>query len=639
MRTPLSNIRASLNSGAFSRSLSLSRAHRASATISLNLQDTGFLYNLEVSSKQQTNAHINTKSSHVANFRNISENAPSSQLQCTLSHSAEKPTEEQIISSQIKQKINQMINEHNYDDILEALVVWTLPDLSITWNNVLTRDELSYLVGILVTHQSKLLTKANSYKLSKDSSESFSASHKAAHRYKKLIRQIFANLLNLDGHLYTKRLETHFDLHAKDYENIINLELRNGKLDLASRWFKNMELQYPNGQHYLKMTRELWILKFKVLGGAQSLLWVVEGADLNGFDFNIRESFLVAETLWMHIFEEFSKYQVLLLGSSKIVFDKQLVCAMINSVAYSKNTQQVFNIVQQNWGILLTGKMVAGFQKPSEDDPLYPDIDVLSTIVVALIFNQDFRAALAFVNGFQVHYDIDLQSSKVFWDYIFRWSDSVTRFKEYRALQIYLKDTKCASVVPPTNESNLYSALKHAQSSPEFDYEGYLDYVTRLRARRLSLFKELWRCYRECVPGFSTRPFQTYLTLIRETRDERLCYDLLSALSHEWNVYLVSELSFNKLISSEITSRIEHEYSKTIKLLLNIKGEAGAFSALQLIVDEWSLNEAMRTNLEEWLATRMPYYTEAVKTRELRERLDQEKEQQETEDDQLLNIF
>lgn len=638
MRVPLTKLRVSLNPSALSRSISTSRAHKTSPSISLNLGDAAYLSQSEVAPSKQINTKASFESSRGLKFRDVCDSAPSSQLRCSTQTAAEE-TDQQAMSRQIKEKISLMVQENKYDDLLEALVVWTLPALAIPWNDVLTRNELSYLVGLLVVHQSKLLTKANSYKLSKDSSESFTSRHKSAHRYKKLIREIFANLLKLEGHLYTKRIDPQFDLQAKDYENIINLELRNGKLDLASQWFKHMETQYPNGQHYLKMTRQLWILKFKVLGGAQSLLWVVEGADLNDFNFNIRESFLVAESLWMQIFEEFSKYQMLLLGSSKIVFDNELVCAMINSIAYSKNIQQAYNIIQQNWGILPSGKLAAGFQKPAKDDPLYPDIEVLSTVVVALIFNQDFHSALAFINGFQVHYDIDLQSSKVFWDYIFRWSDSVTRFKEYRALQIYLKETKCTTVVAPTNESTLYSALKHAQSSPEFDYEGYLDYVSRLKTRRLSLFKELWRCYRECVPGFSARPFETYFTLIKEVSDESLCYDLLSALSHEWQAYLVSEQSFNKMTSSDITNRIEHLYMKTMKLLLNIKGEAGAFSTLQSIVDQWSLDDRMRVRLEEWVNDRISHYTEVVKSRELRERLDQEKEQRESEDEQLLSIF
>lgn len=633
MRDTLAHLRVPYSTFiAFLRPFCASRAQNASLAISLGLEDTYFADKRSCESLSVAEKLLSVLKS--ATFKQVRLRSVSLQILCSLSPTTELTN----FQTQVKEKISVLLKENKHDELLDAVVALTLPALAIPWSSILTRNELSYIMGLLVAQQSKLLTKGASYKFLKYSSYASKNKYRAAHRYKTLIRQCCANILKLDGHLYAKRPETVFELTSKDYENIISLELRNGKLDLASKWFRQMEKQYPSGEHYSKMTQELWLLKFKVFGGAQSSLWVVDNNGLNDVNYSVRESFLKAETLWMDLFEEFSKYHALLLGSSSIIFHNELACVLLSSIAYSKNVPQAQKMIQQFWGILPSGEMAPRFLKPAKDDLLHADIDVLRTVAVALIFNDEFQLALAYINGFQINYDIDLLDQKLFWDDIFRWSDSKTRFKEYRALQIYLKETKCTAVVAPTNEGDFQTALKNAQKSPHFDYEGYLNFVSRLSAQRLTLFTELWKCYRECAAGFSTRPYETYLTLIKEAPSEQLCYELLSALAGQWHKYHVASDSFNKTASSDITQRIEHQYAKTMEVLLDVKGEAGGGASLMAIVNEWSLDSQMRKTMGDWLKDRESHYAAVVRRRELKQLKEQEEARQENKD-QLLDIF
>lgn len=630
MRSSIGRAKASAHT--LSRSFTNARAHNSVLAIGFGVEDGKRLAHQSFVEGTSRDGTFTTAKSAVPSFMQSFLSCESQHLQPAQPTTSSDHTQ---LSAQVKKKIQMFIEKNMFIDLAEALAAWTLPSLALPWNEVLTREELSHLVGELVNQQARILTQSNASKFMEDNSYLAVSQYRDAHRFKRLIREIFANLLGKDGHLYAQKLEYSVDLTPKEFENIINLELQNGKLDLASLWFQYLEKQHPNGQHYTQMTRELWLLKFKVSAGGYSPLWIIDTGGLYDHDFNTRQSFLASETQWLRIFDEYSRYQKLLLGCDKVVLDKELVKCMINSVAYNKNIRQVYHIIEQNWGILPTGELVAGFQKPTHNDLLYPDNGLLATIVVALIFNSDFRSALAFINGFQTNYDIDLQENKVFWDDIFRWSDSKTRYREYRALQIYLKETKCNAVVAPTSNATLQSTLRQAQASPSFDYQGYLEYINGLRSMRVSLFQELWKCYKECKPGYSTRPFETYLKIIKEAPEDSLCYDLLTDLSREWLASYVNEESFNKSWSYKNTDRIEHQYISTLKTLLDYKGDSGEFAELKHIINKWSLTEDMKLIMERWLGSREPHYYKIAAARAEKDEQNRLIEEQE----EFLNIF
>lgn len=582
-----------------------------------------------------------TKQSRIITLRHLMAASASLNMEATVIRASELTTSKAPkLSTQVKEKIFSMIQNKQYESLATTLASWTLSTLTVQWNTVLSHNELSYIVGLLVDYQSGLLKQTAAMKALEGKSDAFMKAFKRTHHVKDLIRSIFANLVNAEDHLYSKSSkQTEFLLSAKDYENIISLELNNAKLDLASQWFRHMETQHPEGAHYKMMTRKLWLLKFKVYGGAQSSLWVIPKPDLYDSQVKPRHSVLKSEMPWMQICDEFSRHQALLLGCDNSVFDNELVCSMISSVAYCKNTRQVYGLVQQNWGVLPNGKVDPSFTKPSKDDPLYPDSGVLATVVLALIFNEDFRSALAYINGFQSNYNIDLHDSKLFWDQIFRWSDLKTRFNEYRALHVFLNDTGCTAVSAPSNASQLSYVLLQAQKSPDFDYEGYLQFVSRLRAKREGLLKELWKCYHESAPGFSIRPYQTYFRLLQESPDEEQCYNLLTSLARESHTYSVSEESYNSLASTFTTKKINYLYKKTMEILLDLKGEAGISSELGPIVAKWSLSEDMRTSLQAWLVKREEHYSTVLKLKEMRKFVEDEQNNILDDQEKLLDLF
>lgn len=624
----------------FSRSFSVSRASNLALAISVNLEEAAVFSDFNDSNESD----ITTQSVKHVRTPTLKQNllfSRSQQLESSLLVSSDvKLQQTSKLSEQVKKKIIGMIEQNNYDTLVATLSSWVLASLSVRWNSVLTHNELSYIIGLLVEYQGKLLTKAASMKLLEKKSDAYLCAFKHVHQTKDLIRAIFANLLNAEDHLYRKKQKgAEFQLSAKDYENIITLELNNAKLDLASLWFKHMETSYPDGQHYKLMTKELWLLKFKVYGGSHSPLWTVQKPELYERNIKPRQSVLKSEVPWMQICEEYSKNQALLLGSSRIVFDNSLVCSMINSVAYSKNIRQVYGLIQLNWGIQPNGKMDPGFLIPSKDDPLYPDLNVLTTVVLALIFNEEFRSALSFINGFQDNYHIELLESKFFWDQIFRWSDLKTRFNEYRALNVFLNDTKCTAVPAPANASQLPAALLHAQKSPNFDYRGYLEFVSRLRDKRQGLIQELWKCYHESSPGFSIRPYQTYYSIIEETPVDDQCYELLEALAREWHIYGVSKHSYNKGASKYTSKKIEQLYRKTIKRLLDLKGETGVSIEQEPIIQKWSLDDKMSQELRQWLAGREEYYVRVLRMKEMRKFLEEQEERKLDDQEKLLDLF
>lgn len=638
----LGKLKSSLhNAPSLLRSLPHIRAHSVSLAMSMSLDDASGLSNLNDVRTKSIDKLKKIKLPRNFTLRHLMAASTSSNIEATVIKASELTTSKTPkLSTQVKEKIYSMIQNKQYDNLATTLASWTLPTLTIQWNTVLTHSELSYIVGLLVDYQSGLLNKAGAIKSLVKKSDSFLRAFKQTHHVKDLIRSIFANLVNAEDHLYSKtRKASEIHLTAKDYENIISLELNNAKLDLASQWFRHMETQHPDGGHFKMMTRKLWLLKFKVYGGAQSSMWIIRKPDLYDSQIKPRQSVLKSEMPWMQICDEFSKYQALLLGSINTAFDNELVCTMIYSVAYCKNMRQVYGLVQLTWGILPNGKMDPTFKQHAKDDPLYPDIHVLTTIVLSLIFNEDFQSALAYINGFQNNYDIDLQNSKLFWDQIFRWSDLKTRFNEYRAFHVYLQDTGCTAVSAPSSDSQLSSALHVAQKSPEFDYEGYLQFVSRLRSKRAGLLKELWKCYQETNPGFAIRPYQTYYRLAEESSNEEECYILLKALAQESHTYSVSEQSYNSHASEVTTQKIDDLYKKTIKMLLDLKGESGFSAELAPIVTNWSLSDEMRLSLENWLTEREEHYASVLKMKEMRNFMEEEKNKILDDQEKLFDLF
>lgn len=541
----------------------------------------------------------------------------------------------------VKRELSLLLHAKKYDALLKILVRWTGRKRTADWTEVITHQELSHVLHTLVEYQVGLITKAGTAKLVEAGSMHTLASLAHAHSVRDKIRAVYGNLVFGDGHhshVYAHehrgRLVLAVALSARDYENLISLELNNGKLDLASKWFLRFEQQYPHGTHHKHMTHRLWLLKFQVYGGALPALWKVDAHDLYEHEVNPRQSRLRAEVPWLDIFNDFISHQASMLGNLHYVFEPTVLSAMLYSIAYSKNVDQLTKIIELNWGISARGTLAPGFVKPSVGDPLYPNLDILHTIVVSMVFNKEYVRSMAYMNGFQEHYGIDLShaSAKHFWDQLFRWCEVQTRFSEYRALQHFIQKT-ATTLLKPTAASELELTLQEAQKSADFDYEGYLKFVGDLRNQRTTLVGELWKAYHQCRPGFSVRVYRTYLTLLSEKFDEAQCYDYLSALALQHHLHHVPSESFNRSMVQGRLTKISQLYEKGMKLLIDAKGCNGDLGQIGTVIDKWALDERMHRKLSAWAGSQQERYLEDAHARKI------SMEQSEEDDDGFLGLM
>ncbi|SGZ53114.1 CIC11C00000002252 [Sungouiella intermedia] len=521
----------------------------------------------------------------------------------------------------VKREISTLLKNKSFESLARVLVKWTSVSSDGTWQSVLTHNELSYLVNKIVNHQIGLITKAGTSIMVHSNGIQSLSSMAPARDLREKVRSIYSNLLygELRGHLYLRNRRNAvpaFRLSALDYENLISMELNNGKLDLASKWFQRMELQFSEGLYYQHMTQKLWLLKFQVYSGGLSSLWKVEPTDLYELEVNPRRSRFKAEKKWLDVFDDFVCHQELLLASSKVIFDTNLLTVMLSSMAHSNNVAQVTKLVEQNWGISSRGKMDSKFSKPQQGDPLFPTLDLVQTVVVSMIYNKEYISGLAYLNAFQEHYNIDLSESKHCWDQLFRWSEITTRFSEFRALQYFIKQT-ATTLYKPVDEGELSITLEEAQRSVDFDYEGYLKFVADLTNQRTKLIGELWKGYHQSQPGFSARVYLTYLRLLEENPLDETAYEYLSALALEHRLHSVSTDSFNKSATNDTIYKIRTLYSKGMKALINEKGMRGELWQIQPLIRKWSLDDTMRERLGTWATSQQPRFLEAMNKKNL----------------------
>lgn len=532
----------------------------------------------------------------------------------------------------LRAELDRLLKCKSFDSVLSLLVKWTAPRRDRDWLNTLEHQELSHILKQIVMYQIGVIQDAASLKTFSHDELYNRSKLSHARTIREGLRKVYSNLLgdasSSHKHLYSRGRKhgAQNPLSAGDLENLVLLELGNGKLDLASRWFQVFEQQYPNQEYYKHMTYKLWLLKFQVYGGSKASLWPVQLSQLYEKIINPRRGNLKSEVTWVEMFNDFVKNQAVVLGSSRAVFDKSLVCEIVYSVARQGHVSQVHKLIELNFGITSDGKVARGFKLPPRSDPLYPDIEVLQTVVISLLYNRRYVESLKYINSFQTVYSLEVgdKLAKYFWDQLFRWSEMLTRYSEYRALHQYIKDTNVKALLAPSNAAELNVTLEEAKSLPAFNYEGYLQYIGDLSAQRSGLIKELWRCYHESGVEFTVRPYQTFLALAAELRSEPDCYELLRHLFKLKEMYGVSPDSYNYTMAIERVGKMTELYTNTMKLLLDIKGQSGDMRSIPHILTEWSLDPGMETSLQQWVSAQEARYAEAAKA--IKEKKQQEDE-------------
>lgn len=520
----------------------------------------------------------------------------------------------------LKREIRMRVAAGRMDELLQLLVRWTQPKATVQWLEVLLQADLAHVLHKLVKYQVGLLAGAASAELvlrSRSRGKFHLADAARAH-----IRTVYSQLIfgRSGSHIYAK---THrhkwepetYALTAQDYENLITLEVNSGKFDLALLWFRRMEQQFPN-THFQTMTHSLWRLKLEVFGRAFPAYWKVPALGLYLPSLGPRRGLIVSARLWVDIFNEYVQNKPL--GA---LFDNNMAIAMLFSVGHSGNMDQFLRLLETYWGICANGQKVEGFML-DRDSPLYPTVDVVRAAAVSLIFNRQFLNAMAVINAFQEHFSVDLAGASYFWDQVVLWAERTTRYSDDQALKYFLRKT----------EVNLGDVtLAEAQTSPDFDYEGYLTFIAELRQQRSSLIRELWKCFHECNTTFLPRVYKTYLTLLLEEQNEEECFEYLRELLSQRDAYAVSPHSFNQSVGAKTNAKISVIYSACLRHIVELKGVAGALGQIEPLIEKWSLNTAMEAKLKEFAAAEQPRY--------LRMRNERETKKQEEEEDEFLGIM
>ncbi|CUM65161.1 uncharacterized protein PRCAT00002789001 [Priceomyces carsonii] len=532
-------------------------------------------------------------------------------------------TQKQII----KRQIYRLAEIKDYESLISLFLKITDSSLnSRSWKHFITSDELSYYLRSVIDHEINLMSKAAREKLNFETKGKFYSKRNEARRFREGIRKVYSNLLYADSQEYiydqSKRADlynstslTGYKLSVSDYENLIYLELHNFKLDLASKWFQRFEEDYPNFADI--MPHSMWVLKLQTYCGGDPRLWPMKNNYLTTKYYNPRKSKFKKELSFLSVFNEYCKSRNV--DKSGLILDDKFKETLIYSIGYSKNLKFLSTYIESTWGIKEDGE-VDGRLFTALDGSEYPTIGHLKAIVISYCYNQEFFKAMRYTNLFQKHYPIDLAgvSSKNFWENIFKWCNYSTSFNEERALNAYLKQTSMSKT------SSSPKSLIDMQKDADFDYEGFLAYLNKLKSTRSNTFNELWNLFNDTSSIFSDRICKIYLDFLKEEYvevvDEEKYYGMLKCLLKFYHQYHVSSTSFNKRLIpnpvNDIDLTIRGLYEDALKSLVEVKWKATYMGQCQPLINEWSIDLHMRDSLTLWLRSEVsPKFREMIEKR------------------------
>lgn len=498
-------------------------------------------------------------------------------------------------------RLHSLVKNRQFSYLLNTFLSLTAPNAATSWSSVLTKDQISFFLSKIVDYQITVLVSAARLLVSNRPGEASQTQLSLARELKDGIRRVYSNLLLEDpqDHIYTKKNRngfpsSAFELTITDYENLINLELHNAKLDLASKWFQRLENQL--GDPKTVMSPALWTLKLKVQSGAVPFLWKVPSSELYENRRDPRRSKLVSETSWLPILQELLEMS---LKNASLVIGEDFVCALIHAMGYSNSLSQLTQHIENIWGIKTDGTLSDSFTKLQLDDPLFPTVGILRAIVLSLSYNHEFFQAMTYVNRFQEVYkdEIDLTGpdARNFWTQAFKYCDNATRFTEDRALAHYIK--KNAEELWKSKAGKI--TLEEAQNSLLFDYDGYLTYMNGLKTRRRNAVSQMWNLYLDNNGFFLPELYKRYLLFLGEEKNDQLFFQLLELILKNYHYYKVSGSSFNKkhMNMNDTQESAYSIYTLAIKTLISHKAQAGLLEQIEPLIREWALDHYMQEDL------------------------------------------
>ncbi|KAG7192806.1 uncharacterized protein KQ657_001261 [Scheffersomyces spartinae] len=580
--------------------------------------------------------HSEVKGSTVSKLR--TRNFPSQQFDGSLSSShlaSAVSAEGRIVRDQVKLQIYECLQNNQYEVVirlLKALTDTKTQEELGRWNDVLTKEELSFFLGKLVTYQKQLVVRATSSKaVSLDQIEPF----QNANITKNNIRTIYNNLLygsRDQTFMYDRSTRndltvspdwTGYELMVHDYENLIELEITNMKFDLASKWFQRFDQQF--GETSIDhMTHRLWVLKLETYCGGYPSSWEISDKvnELTTLNHQPKQSFLKLSKNFLVVFNEFLQLQKVrggtALGKS---LGSEFVKALIYSAGYSRNTEYLTKMIHLIYGIDAKGELVM----TKSEDLVQPTQQVLEAIFVAYAYNNEIFSGLKYINAFQQLYNIDLSSrhARSLWGKLFRWSENMTRYDESKTLIMFMKIENTNSDKSVTIP--VVSSLEEAQSNINFDYEGYVEYVESVRTKRLNTMNALWSLYKANNSFYSNSAYYSYYKILSESLKhdlktslaaeavnpevEQPVYKFLTELDQVYHTINSPEsYNFGPVSLGQYHDSVRHIYESAVKDLISYKLELAHMGQVEPLIQEWSIDLQMKESLLLWYAQVKPIY-------------------------------
>ncbi|CAN3353413.1 hypothetical protein DICA4_A06502 [Diutina catenulata] len=540
--------------------------------------------------------------------------------------------------------IHALVSSQSHYDELSRVVVSRARELS----RILGPDGFAAVVAKLVDHSLALLQAYASHHVTagvtrdkKFASAARESEFREARHYAKAVRETYSQLLFEEGHIYGDKgrgLVGDYQLTPLDYENLIKLEKGWNKRDLCDYLFTQFDRTHAPEE----ATYAMWLARFQLYCGGDPRMWRMAANELyphhqvyaphvSGFKSQHRS--------FRPLLADFMRH------SQSFIITNEFNTTLLASVGYYGDLQYLREFIATTWGIGPDHKMVEGFKRPVKGSPSYPSLAVLTSVVQALSYNNEFFDAMGYVNAFCENYGVrvDSRDAKHFWETVFKWVHLVTRFKEPQALAYYLKHA-------PTKNAANYTSLEEAKKDAGFDYERYLQFISDLQTQRRNTFAQMWQMYaanqRAGGSRFSAKVAQGYYyhlaERLRSDGEVEPVYEFLRWLAARHHEVSIAPASFNARPSTEhhVTSaqrEISQVYSMALMQLVEHHARQLMPNYCHEIINQWSLGSGMKRRLMKWYNERKKSHYKRVE-RERASRI-AELRTETAEDDGFLDIM
>lgn len=556
-----------------------------------------------------------------------------------------------------RREIFRLVDAHNYSTLLRFLLRLS-QDVQRTRVNsksaspephtkmlalrhILSEDEIAFILNKIVLYQASLIKLSSTRALLQKTVEGVSQSSRmldriqaqfinGAYALTPKIRSLYSALLFSDPtvdiyardvrhNIYGQSSWSGYTLTIQDYENLIQLETINNKLDLASHWFKVLDAQYQSCPHH--MTPALWQLRFEVFCGGHPRSWIIPNTDLANTLFNPRRSKFASERLFLSVYSEFQ-------ADSSAMETGDVAATMTPTImyllGYASHISAITKLIEYTWGIGVDGTLTNA--AISNSDQNYASYELVRSILAAFSLNNQFFEGMRYVKAFQEHYpdttSLNTPGACQLWTDIFKWCNHATKIDQDRALQFFISQLKKGRMASSVS-------LHEAKQDVNFDYEGYLVFLKGVKRTRSQALDELWQQYVASGSTWSATVCKIYLDFITEDPDaenvEDKYYSMLQYLRCTYASSTVGERSYNRLGGTKgfqpvprIAENIRQVYQATLEAFVVYKWKMVLAGQCRPLIEKWSLDEEMETKTAHWfMNTQLPLYTKMVETKRI----------------------